>query len=73
MNDIKELEKDLKQVFAKHGIDNIAPGMVLETGKCVGFIVDGFIRQRYTLHFDRFLPLEEKYVKDVKEWHTKDI
>lgn len=73
MDNIEALEKDLKEVFAKHGLDNIAPGMVLETGKGVGFIVDGYIRQRYMLHFDRLLPLEEKYVKDVKEWHTRDI
>ena len=73
MGDIGELERDLKEVFAKHGLSNIAPGMVIEKGKGVGFIVDGYIRQRYTLHFDRLLPLEEKYVKDVKEWHTRDI
>lgn len=73
MDNLKELEKDLKDVFAKHGITNIAPGMVLETGKGVGFIVDGYIRQRYMLYFDMLLPLEEKYVKDVKEWHTRDI
>jgi hypothetical protein len=73
MENFRELEKELKEVLAKHGFDDIAPGMVLETGKGVGFIVDGYIRQRYMLHFDRLLPLEEKYVKDVKEWHTRDI
>lgn len=73
MDNTEALENDLKEVFAKHGLDDIAPGMMLEMGKGVGFIVDGYIRQRYTLHFDRLLPLEEKYVKDVKEWHTRDI
>ena len=72
MEGFSEFSKEFKELSQKYGL-NLRGECVLELGKKIAYMQEGYVKKCYRLHFEQIVPATEEELKDVTEVQFREL